>query len=91
MDDNRLTSRQATALRDRVMAMLRYSLLCPRRIEALGFDTYHPIYREIDTAYSAVQDLYIVCHREAVANHAGRGIERPPPITTTGPDRSPRK
>jgi hypothetical protein len=72
------------------MPMLRYLLLCRRRLDALGFDHNHPIYRAIDTAYVAIQDLYIVAHREAVANDAGRAMEQQPPITPTGPDRSSR-
>jgi hypothetical protein len=81
MDHPRLTSRQAAALRDRVMPMLRFLLRCRRRLDALGFNTSHPIYRAIDTAYCAVQDLYIVSHREAVGQSVPAAMEEQPPVT----------
>jgi hypothetical protein len=39
----RLTTKQAAALRDRVMPMLLFMLLCRRRLDVLGFDASHPI------------------------------------------------
>jgi hypothetical protein len=81
MDHPRLTTRQAAALRDRVMPMLRFLLLCRRRLDVLGFDSSHPIYRAIDTAHCAVQDLYIVSHREAVGQNVPAAMEEQPPVT----------
>jgi hypothetical protein len=81
MDDPRLTPRQAAALRDRIMPMVRFLLRCRRRLDVLGFDTSHPIYRAIDTAYCAVQDLYIVSHREAVGQSVPAAIEEQPTVT----------
>jgi hypothetical protein len=80
MDHPRLTPRQAAALRDRVMPTLRF-LLCRRRLDVLGFDTSHPIYGAIDKAYCAVQDLYIVSHREAVGQNVPEGMEERPLVT----------
>jgi hypothetical protein len=63
------------------MPMLRFLLLCRRRLDVLGFDNSHPIYRAIDKAYCAVQDLYLVAHREAVGQSVPAAIEEPPPVT----------
>jgi hypothetical protein len=49
-----------------------------------GFDPESSIYRAIDAAYVAIQDLYISSHREAVGNDAGRGIEDSP-LSSSGP------
>jgi hypothetical protein len=58
------------------MPMLRFLLLRRRRLDVLGFDPETSMYRAIDTAYVAIQDLYIVAHREAVGHTDPRAPEQ---------------
>jgi hypothetical protein len=73
MERPRLTSKQAEALRDRIRPMLYFLLRCRRRLDMLGFDQSGVIFRAVDKAHSAMQDLFVTLHYES----CGRGVGRP--------------
>ena len=54
--------------------MLEFIFRCRHRLKALGFDQDGTIYRAIDKAYSALNDLHVTLHRQS----RGRGVGKPP-------------
>ena len=75
MERQRLTTKQAEALRDRVRPMLHFLLRCRRRLDVLGFDEKGAIYQAIDKAYCAMHALHMTLHYEACGHGVGRPSE----------------
>jgi hypothetical protein len=69
-----LTTAQAAAFQQRVQPMLRFLLLCRKRLDARGFDPNGKLYRAVSTAYDAMYHLHMELHYES----CGRGMGRPP-------------
>jgi hypothetical protein len=72
MEQPRLTTQQAEALRDRIRPMLHFLFRCRRRLDALGFDEKGAIYQAIDKAYCAMHDLHMKLHYESCGHGVGR-------------------
>ena len=74
MKSTQLTTRQAEAFRQRVQPMLRFLLLCRKRLEAREFDQDGKLYQAVAKAHDAMLGLHMELHYEA----CGRGVGRPP-------------
>jgi hypothetical protein len=81
MERQRLTTKQAEALRDRVRPMLHFLLRCRRRLDVLGFDPNGAIYQTIDKAYCAMHALHMTLHYEACGHGVGKPSEDRPGLT----------
>jgi hypothetical protein len=75
MEQPRLTTKQAKALRDRIRPMLHFVLRCLRRLDALGFDRKGAIYQAVDQAYCALHELHIKLHYESCGHGVGGSSE----------------
>jgi hypothetical protein len=54
--------------------MLRFLLLCKRRLDERGFDPRSKFYQSVCTAYDAMHTLHLELHYES----CGRVVRRPP-------------
>jgi hypothetical protein len=69
-----LSRRQAQATRERIQPMLWFVYRCRERLRELKFDEAGSIYRAIDRAYDALQDL----NAELFCQSHGRESAKPP-------------
>jgi hypothetical protein len=69
-----VSRRQAQATRERIQPMLWFVYRCRERMRVLGFDEAGSIYRAIDQAFDALQDL----NAELFCQSHGRESAKPP-------------
>jgi hypothetical protein len=74
MSFTRLTRKHAEPFRDKIQPMLRFLLLCKRRMDARGFDPKSRLYTIVDSAHSALQSLFVELHYLSCGHGVG---ERP--------------
>ncbi len=76
-----LSRRQAQATRDRIRPMREFLYRCRHRMEQLGFDRNGSIYRSIDQAYTAFQELNAELFCQAHGFTAAKPPPEPPGLT----------
>jgi hypothetical protein len=81
MERERLTTKQAEALRDRIRPMLLFLLKCRHPLDVLGFDQKGAVNHAIDKAHSAVHGLFVTLHYESCGRGVGRPSEDRPALT----------
>ena len=72
MKYTQLTTSQAAAFQQRVEPMLRFLLLCRKRLDARGFDPNGKLYQAVSKAYDAMYQLHMELHYESCGRSVGR-------------------